>query len=43
MVTQGGFYLLERLGKAFSNKLIFFGLDEMLLQAVVPGVDEAIG
>lgn len=41
--TQGDFYLLERLRKAFPDKLIFSGFDEMLLPAVVCGVDGAIG
>ncbi|AEB75330.1 N-acetylneuraminate lyase [Clostridium botulinum] len=41
--TQGDFYLLERLRKAFPDKLIFSGFDEMLLPAVISGVDGAIG
>ncbi|NEZ47458.1 N-acetylneuraminate lyase [Clostridium niameyense] len=41
--TAADFYLLERLRKAFPNKLIFSGFDEMLLPAVVSGVDGAIG
>ncbi|MCI7223768.1 N-acetylneuraminate lyase [Fusobacterium sp.] len=41
--TAGDFYLLERMSKAFPNKLIYAGFDEMLLPAVVMGVDGAIG
>ncbi|EDS78491.1 N-acetylneuraminate lyase [Clostridium massiliodielmoense] len=41
--TQGDFYLLERLRKTFPDKLIFSGFDEMLLPAVISGVDGAIG
>src|SRR3712207_193637 len=41
--TQGDFYLLERLRNEFPNKLIFSGFDEMLLPAVISGVDGAIG
>lgn len=41
--TAGDFYLLERVRKAFPNKLIFAGFDEMLLPATVLGVDGAIG
>lgn len=41
--TAGDFYLLERIRKAFPNKLIFAGFDEMLLPATVMGVDGAIG
>lgn len=41
--TAGDFYLLERMRKAFPNKLILSGFDEMLLPAVVMGVDGAIG
>lgn len=41
--TAGDFYLLERLRKAYSDKLIFSGFDEMMLPAVVLGVDGAIG
>lgn len=41
--TQGDFYLLERLRKAFPDKLIFSGFDEMLLPAVISGVNGAIG
>ena len=41
--TAGDFYLLERVRKAFPDKLIFAGFDEMLLPATVLGVDGAIG
>ncbi|WP_317311537.1 N-acetylneuraminate lyase [Clostridium thermobutyricum] len=41
--TAGDFYLLERLRKAYPDKLIFSGFDEMMLPAVVLGVDGAIG
>lgn len=41
--TAGDFYLLERMRKAFPNKLIFSGFDEMLLPAAVMGIDGAIG
>ncbi|MEG2058160.1 MAG: dihydrodipicolinate synthase family protein, partial [Romboutsia sp.] len=41
--TAGDFYLLERVRKAFPNKLIYAGFDEMLLPAVALGVDGAIG
>lgn len=41
--TAGDFYLLERVRKTFPNKLIFAGFDEMLLPAIVVGVDGAIG
>lgn len=41
--TQGDFYLLERMRKAFPDKLIFAGFDEMLLPATVLGIDGAIG
>ena len=41
--TAADFYLLERLRQAFPNHLIFSGFDEMLLPAVVNGVDGAIG
>ena len=41
--TQGDFYLLERMRKAFPDKLIFAGFDEMLLPAMVLGIDGAIG
>ena len=40
--TAGDFYLLERVRKAFPDKLIFAGFDEMLLPATVLGVDGAI-
>lgn len=41
--TAGDFYLLERIRKAFPDKLIFSGFDEMLLPAAVMGIDGAIG
>ena len=41
--TAGDFYLLERVRKAFPDKLIFAGFDEMLLPATVLGIDGAIG
>ncbi|MGL6113640.1 N-acetylneuraminate lyase [Cetobacterium sp. SF1] len=41
--TAGDFYLLERVRKAFPDKLIFAGFDEMLLPALSLGVDGAIG
>ncbi|WP_297404828.1 N-acetylneuraminate lyase [uncultured Cetobacterium sp.] len=41
--TAGDFYLLERVRKAFPDKLLFAGFDEMLLPAVSLGVDGAIG
>ncbi|MCD9063085.1 N-acetylneuraminate lyase [Staphylococcus saprophyticus] len=37
------FFLLERIRKAFPDKLILSGFDEMLVQAAVSGVDGAIG
>lgn len=41
--TAADFYLLERMRKAFPDKLIFAGFDEMMLPATVLGVDGAIG
>lgn len=41
--TAADFFLLERLRKACPNELILSGFDEMLLPAVVSGVDGAIG
>lgn len=41
--TAADFYLLERIRKAFPDKLILSGFDEMLIQAAVSGVDGAIG
>ncbi|MCF1675288.1 N-acetylneuraminate lyase [Tetragenococcus halophilus] len=41
--TAPDFFLLERLRKACPDVLIFSGFDEMLLPAVVNGVDGAIG
>ncbi|MGL4253692.1 MAG: N-acetylneuraminate lyase [Fusobacteriaceae bacterium] len=41
--TAGDFYLLERVRKAFPEKLIYAGFDEMLMPALTLGVDGAIG
>lgn len=41
--TAADFYLLERVRKTYPDKLIYAGFDEMLLPAVVLGVDGAIG
>lgn len=41
--TDGDLFKLERLRKRFPNKLIFFGIDEMLIHGLVAGVDGAIG
>lgn len=41
--TAADFYLLERLRKAYPEHLIFAGFDEMMLPAIVLGVDGAIG
>lgn len=41
--TAADFFLLERLRKACPEELILSGFDEMLLPAVVSGVDGAIG
>lgn len=41
--TAADFFLLERLRRAYPEHLIFAGFDEMLLPAVVLGVDGAIG
>ncbi len=41
--TDGNFYLLERLRKKYSNKLIYSGFDEMLIYGAISGVDGAIG
>lgn len=41
--TAADFFLLERMRKAFPDKLIFAGFDEMMLSAAVLGVDGAIG
>ena len=41
--TAPNFFLLERIRKAFPNKLILSGFDEMLVQATISGVDRAIG
>ena len=42
-IQRPNFYLLERIRKAFPNKLILSGFDEMLVQAAISGVDGAIG
>lgn len=41
--TANDFYLLERVKNKFPDKLIYFGIDEMLLSAAALGVDGAIG
>lgn len=41
--TAADFYLLERMRKAYPEKLIYAGFDEMMLPATVLGVDGAIG
>ena len=41
--TAPNFFLLERIREAFPDKLILSGFDEMLVQAVISGVDGAIG
>ena len=41
--TAPNFFLLERIRKAFPDKLILSGFDEMLVQATISGVDGAIG
>ena len=41
--TAPNFFLLERIRKAFPDKLSLSGFDEMLVQAVISGVDGAIG
>ncbi|MEN3089485.1 MAG: N-acetylneuraminate lyase [Staphylococcus pseudoxylosus] len=41
--TAPNFFLLERIRKAFPDKLILSGFDEMLVQAAISGVDGAIG
>ena len=41
--TAPNFFLLERIRKAFPDKLILSGFDEMLVQAVISGVDGEIG
>lgn len=41
--TAGDFYLLERFRKAFPEKMLYAGFDEMMLPATVLGVDGAIG
>lgn len=41
--TAGDFYLLERFRKAFPDKTLYAGFDEMMLPATVLGIDGAIG
>ncbi|EJN55293.1 N-acetylneuraminate lyase [Loigolactobacillus coryniformis subsp. coryniformis CECT 5711] len=41
--TNADFLLLERVRKAFPDKVIYFGSDEQMLSALVLGVDGAIG
>lgn len=41
--TNADFYLLERLRERFPDKLILSGFDEMLLPALIEGVDGCIG
>ncbi|WP_394523881.1 N-acetylneuraminate lyase [Staphylococcus xylosus] len=41
--TAPNFFLLERIRKAFPDKLILSGFDEMLVQAAISGVDGSIG
>lgn len=41
--TAADFFLLERMRKAFPDKLIYAGFDEMMLPATVLGIDGAIG
>lgn len=41
--TNSDFLLLERVRKAFPDKVIYFGSDEQMLSALVLGVDGAIG
>ncbi|PTE69339.1 N-acetylneuraminate lyase [Staphylococcus devriesei] len=41
--TAPNFFLLERIRKAYPDKLILSGFDEMLVQAAISGVDGAIG
>lgn len=41
--TTPNFFLLERIRKAYPDKLILSGFDEMLVQAAISGVDGAIG
>ncbi|WP_053360934.1 N-acetylneuraminate lyase [Bacillus sp. FJAT-27251] len=41
--TAADLYVLERLRNRFPEKLIYFGIDEMLIHGVVAGVDGAIG
>ena len=39
--TAPNFFLLERIRKAYPDKLILSGFDEMLVQAAISGVDVA--
>lgn len=41
--TDQNLFMLERLRKRYPDKLIFYGVDEMLIYGVVSGVDGAIG
>ncbi|WP_240407537.1 N-acetylneuraminate lyase [Lactobacillus crispatus] len=41
--TNADFYLLERIRERFPDKLILSGFDEMLLPALIEGVDGCIG
>jgi len=41
--SNGDFFLMERLRKAYPNHLIYAGLDEMMLSAAVLDVDGGIG
>ncbi len=42
-IQRQNFFLLERIRKAFPDKLILSGFDEMLVQTTTSGVDGAIG
>ncbi|MBY7142908.1 N-acetylneuraminate lyase [Virgibacillus sp. NKC19-3] len=41
--TDGDLFKLERLRKRFPDKLIYFGIDEMLVHGLVAGADGVIG
>ncbi|MBQ2775050.1 MAG: N-acetylneuraminate lyase [Clostridia bacterium] len=41
--TSNDYYLLERMKKAFPDKVFFNGFDEMLLPGLIMGADGAIG